>query len=136
MPKQPRINGIKALRCYTFEEAADVTGVSARTVRSWAKAGLIVMESARPILIRGDDILAFLKRQRAARKITVGSDEFFCLACRAARKPAGNTVDCRLRGERAALTAHCERCGTVLHKPVAASALPNLARTLDVTISR
>ncbi len=75
MPKRARLSRIKALRCYTIEEASDVAGVSDRTIRNWAKNGLQLLDSTRPVLIRGDDLRDYIKAQRDGRKIKTGLDE-------------------------------------------------------------
>jgi len=89
MPKQARLNGIKSYRCYTMDEAAEVTRVSPRTVRNWAKEGLRLLDCARPVLIRRDELRQFITNQRADRKVTLGLDEFYCCPCRRASKAAG-----------------------------------------------
>jgi len=136
MPKQARLSRIKAFRCYTLEEAADIVGVTTRTIRSWTKQGLQVMDSVRPALIRGDDLRAFIKGQREGRKVKTGLDEFYCLPCRAARKAAGSMADCDIVGTRAKLTALCERCDTLVTKPIEKARIPEIARILDLTITR
>lgn len=135
MPKQARLSGIKAARCYTIEEAAEVSGVSLRTIRNWAKNGLHVMDSVRPILIRGDALRDYIKAQRGGRQIQTRVDQFFCLPCRKARGAAGGMADCSITNQRATLTALCEVCETVMQKPVAVARIPEIARTLDLTIT-
>lgn len=105
MPKQARLNRIKSLHTYTVEEAAEVSGVSPRTIRNWGANGLHVMEEERPALIRGDDLRAFIQGQRKGRKSKTASDTIFCVCCRQARKPAGGMADCIVTGNRATLTA-------------------------------
>ncbi|KCV81860.1 hypothetical protein ATO10_10955 [Actibacterium atlanticum] len=134
MPKSAKITGIKSVCCYTIQEAADITGVSERTVRAWIKGGLPAMTQERPTLIRGDTLIAFIKAQRSARKTLVGPDQFFCLKCRDARKPASGLVDCEVTGERAKLTAICGVCDTIMHKPVAHTQVPMLSKVFDLTI--
>lgn len=136
MPKQARLRGIKGARCYTIEEAADVSGVSPRTIRNWGKEGLPVMDSARPILIRGDDLRAHIEGKRKANKVRTALDTFYCMACRKARPAAGGFADCTLTGDRATLTALCDHCGTLLTKPVAQAQIPKIARLIDLTIKR
>ncbi|PWJ19360.1 helix-turn-helix domain-containing protein [Jannaschia seohaensis] len=136
MPKQARLTGIKSLRCYTVDEAAETVGVSVRTVRNWIGAGLEAMDDDRPMLIRGDALQAFIRQHRARRKIKVTMDEFYCLACRAARKPAGGMADCTIREGRAMLTALCTTCETVVNKPVPVGQVPLIARRLELAITR
>lgn len=136
MPKQARLNGIKALRCYTFEEAAEITGVSVRTIRRWASNGLRLLDRSRPILIRGDDLRDFIKDQREGRKVKTAPDEFFCCRCGHARKAAGGFADCTIVGNRVKLTALCEACEGIVSKPIAKARIPEFALSLELTIKR
>lgn len=136
MPKQARLSGIKAARCYTIEEAAEVSGVSPRTIRNWASDGLRVMDGTRPALIRGDDLRTFIKSARASRKVKTRIDTFYCLRCRKEQRAAEGLADCAIKGNRATLTALCEACETVVSKPVAEARIPEIARTLDLKIKR
>lgn len=136
MPKQAKISGIKSFHCYTIQEAADVAGVSVHTIRNWSKDGLRLMHTARPVLIRGDDLRDYIKTQRENRKVPTKADEFYCVRCRATRKAAAQLADCIITGNRAKLTALCETCETVVSKPVAQAQIAQLGRTLDLTIKR
>lgn len=136
MPKQARLSGIKAFRCYTIEEAAEVSGVSPRTVRNWASDGLRVMDGTRPALIRGDDLRDHIKSKRDSRSTKTRIDTFFCFRCRKAQGAAEGLADCEIKGGRAKLTALCETCETVVSKPVAKARIPEIARTLDLKITR
>lgn len=135
MPKSANLSGIKSLRNYTIMEAAAVVAVSERTIRLWIKQGLPAMANERPTLVRGDALIAFIKSQRKARKKPVAQDEFYCLKCRAARKPAGRFVECELNGQRARLSAICETCDTIMHKPIAQTRLSSLAEVFDLTLN-
>ncbi|MEM7720205.1 MAG: helix-turn-helix domain-containing protein [Pseudomonadota bacterium] len=132
MPRSARINAIKSLRCYTLAEAGDVTGVSTRTISTWIKKGLPVMKDQRPHLIRGDDLKAFIRDRRRARKTKIALDQFYCLSCRDARDAAGGFAEHRIDGDRVMLRAICVACGNVMNKPVAMSRLPQLAGRLDL----
>jgi hypothetical protein len=136
MPKQARLSGIKWFRCYTIEEAADVSGVSTRTVRNWASDGLRVMDDTHPVLIRGDDLRNYVKSKRANRSIKTRIDTFYCVRCRKAQRAAEAMADCEIKGGRVKLTALCEVCGTVVSKPVAEANIPGIARALDLKVVR
>lgn len=136
MPKQARLNGIKSLRCYTIEEAAEVTGVSPRTIRSWIKRGLQVLDGERPHLIRGDRLSAHIRAQRSSHRVRLRDDQFYCVRCRKPRTAAGKLAECTVTHDRAALIALCSACGTVLTKPVALARLPVLRSLFDLTIRR
>ena len=132
MPKHPRLNRIKSLHSYTINEAAEVSGVSPRTIRNWAANGLRLMQDDRPALVRGDDLIAFIKGQRQQRKQSLALDRFFCLRCRAPSAAAGGLAECTQHGARFTLIAICEVCETILRKPVARADLPKLWGVLDI----
>jgi transposase len=134
MPKSAKLSGIKSLRCYTIPEAAGVSGVSDRTIRTWIKQGLTAMSDERPTLVRGDALVSFIQGQRQGRKSRLSPDEFYCLKCREARKPAGGLVDCEKDGTRAKLTALCETCDTLMYKPIAHERVAILTDVFDVTL--
>lgn len=136
MPKLARLSGIKSFRTYKIDEAAEVSGVSPRTIRNWAANGLHILDDERPVLIRGDDLRDFIKGQREGRKVGVAPDAFYCCRCREARNAAGGVADCNITGKRVTLTALCETCETVVTKPIAEALLPEIARTLDLKITR
>jgi len=134
MPKSAKLSGIKSLRCYTISEAADVSGVSDRTIRAWIKQGLTAMTDERPTLVRGDVLISYIQVQRQGRKSRLSPDEFYCLKCREARKPAGGLVDCEKDGTRAKLTAMCEVCDTIMHRPIAQERVAALNDFFDLTL--
>ena len=135
MPKAATLSGIKSLQTYTIQEAAGITGVSERTIRDWIKAGLDAMANERPTLVRGDAMIAFIKGQRSSRKKRVPKDAFYCLKCRAPRKPAGDFVDCQVNGNRAKLIGMCEVCETLMHKAIALDHLTDIKRHFEVSMS-
>ncbi|SMY09955.1 helix-turn-helix domain-containing protein [Flavimaricola marinus] len=136
MPKKARLSGIKAFRTYTINEAAEVSGVSPRTISNWVKGGLSVLDDERPVLIRGDDLRDYIKSQRSERSRKTRLDTFYCVRCKAQRAAAAAMADCDLKHGRARLTALCESCGTVVSKPVAEAKITELGRTLDLRIER
>jgi len=136
MPKQAKLNRIKAFQSYTIQEAADIAGVSDHSIHNWGKNGLRMMDAARPTLIRGDDLRDYIKAQRSKRKSPTEPDTFFCVVCKRPRHAAANMADCTIIGNRATLTALCATCETIVSKPVAKSSVTALARILDLTIKR
>lgn len=136
MPKQARLSGIKSYRTYTIKEASEVSGVSPRTIRNWITAGLPVMDAERPVLVRGDDLREFIKGQREGRRVKTEPDEFYCVCCRKSRKAAEGFADCTIIGRRVKVTAFCEVCETVVSKPIIEALIPEIARTLTLTIKR
>lgn len=134
MPKQARVNRIKSYRCYTLQEAAELVGVSKRTLRNWSKDGLQLFNCQRPVLVRGDDLRNYLLERRQSNRVKTELCEFFCLKCRDGRSAYGAMADCEITDNRAMLTALCGTCGTVMCKPVSLTHLPEIGRNLDLTI--
>lgn len=132
MPKSATLSSIKSLRTYTIPEAADITGVSDRTIRDWIKQGLPALAEERPTLVRGDALITFIKSQRTSRKQHVPQDSFYCFRCRAPRKPAGGFVDCEVYGNRTKLIGICEACETLMHKAVSRDRLPEIEKRFDL----
>uniref|UniRef100_UPI00260414B1 hypothetical protein n=1 Tax=uncultured Mameliella sp. TaxID=1447087 RepID=UPI00260414B1 len=73
---------------------------------------------------------------RKSRSVKTRIDTFYCVRCREERHAAGSVADCEIKGGRAKLTALCETCETVVSKPVAKARIPEIARTLDLKITR
>lgn len=134
MPKQARVNKIRALRCYKVHEAAEVSGVSPRTIRNWVNAGLRIMQNEHPALVRGDDLIAFIKSQRTQRKHRLALDQFYCVRCRCPRMAAGNFAELQKVDDRLTLIAMCEDCETILRKPIARADLLKLRGLLELGI--
>ena len=82
MPKKYSPKTIKSKRSYTYREIASHYKIHVRTVQSWRKDGLKIMELSQPYLVMGSDLICFLKSRQADRKIFLKSDEFYCLICR------------------------------------------------------
>ena len=57
-------NRIKIHRLYTVIEVSETLGVHPRAVRNWIRAGLIVVDDKRPLLIHGADLKVYLKQKR------------------------------------------------------------------------
>lgn len=111
MARQYKVNRIKLHRNYEVEEAAELLGVSAQTVRQWIKDGLPALTERRPYLILGWELREFLAAREAARKHPLGPGEFYCLSCKVARKPAyGMTERVVSSDGRAMLKGFCEAC--------------------------
>lgn len=136
MPKQARLSGIKSYYCYTIQEAADLVGVCPRTIRNWTHDGLHVLDMSHPPFIRGDDLREYIKAQRLSRKVKTALCEFYCLRCRNSRIPAGAMADCKIKDDKAMLTAICNVCEALMCKPVSLMRLPEVHAKLDLTIKR
>lgn len=127
------VQRVKQAATYDVAEMATLLGTPRNTVRRWLKDGLQPIDDARPVLVRGAELKAFLTRRQKARQHTCAPDEFFCFRCRAPRRAAAGMVDVRHRTDTiAALTGLCATCGTTMHRTVRRVALPSLAETYDL----
>jgi len=69
-------------------EIADVYCVHVRTVQSWHSNGLKHLEgSNNPYLILGKDVKEYLIKEQQKKKVTLKSNEFYCMKCKKAVVP-------------------------------------------------
>ena len=124
---------VRAARSYTVQEAAETLGVSVGTVRGWVRQGLRLLNGQRPFLILGSDIRTFLETRRAKGKVSLASDELYCLTCKAPRRPLGMMVDGhRQTAKTARMVGLCEACGGTCNRMINAAALPRIKKIFDV----
>lgn len=134
MARRPNGRAIKKHRNYTVDDVARTLKVSKGTVRRWLKAGLPALTDQRPTLILGSDLIAFLDGRKPARQ-TCQLHQGFCFSCRAPRDPAFGEVEIRPKTKTTAMMrALCDRCSTVMHKPVSVARLPELRAKVTVAI--
>ncbi len=81
MSKRVSARLVKKNRQYTYDEAADVLGVTPQTVRSWRASGLEVLDDQKPHLILGAAIKEFLANRSTKTKRTLADDQFLCMSC-------------------------------------------------------
>ena len=102
---------VKRLRTYDVREAADATGATTQTVRKWLQEGLAPVPGIRPAIVRGADLIAFLKSREAARKRPCGPGRLYCLRCKAPSDPAFGELeywpDTAITGSLKGLCATC-----------------------------
>ena len=116
-------NRIKERHTYTFAEISEDLKVHPRTVQSWHKQGLKVLdETSRPYYVYGEDLKKFLIVKRQKQKHPpLKTGEFFCTKCQGARKsrPENLTFEITTRklgktSKQASIRGICEVCGQPL----------------------
>ena len=136
MPKRLAIRSVKTSRTYTIDEAAELTGVSIGTVRSWVKSGLPIMTAKRPFLILGDALRNFLQDRRAKSKTYLQADQLYCLGCKAGRRPLGLMVDVYFQTTKTArLTGLCDTCGGTCNRMISRAKLDQFAEIFDLAFN-
>ena len=122
---------IKIHNQYTYEQAADVLGVSVQTVRLWRKSGLPVLDSQKPHLVLGFALRNFVDKRANKPERRLARDQFLCMACNAPRRAYGGIADylpyTATRGRLEALCEVCERpCGKFASPTLCAELAPFL----------
>jgi excisionase family DNA binding protein len=118
---------VKIHRTYTVDEMARLFGAHRNTVRAWLRDGLSAVDRRRPVLVRGQDLVSFLRARRAANKRPCRPGEIYCMKCREPRSPAGGLLAYQpMTCTGGNLVGRCPQCGTRMFRRV------NLARLADV----
>jgi hypothetical protein len=82
MAKTYNLSRIRNKRSYSFRELADCLNVHIRTVQSWYKSGMPIIEGSQcPYIIIGSDAKSFLKTLQNSRKATLKKGECYCVSC-------------------------------------------------------
>ena len=134
---KPRANPrlAKIHRNYTVEEIATLFGVHRNTVRQWIKAGLLVVDQRRPVLVLGAALADYLRIRRTVNKRPCRSGEIYCLRCREPRVPAGTDVRYHpLTPTQGNLVGICSSCSTGLFRRVSAANLGQFEGVLRITL--
>jgi hypothetical protein len=92
-------------------------GVHRNTVKNWIRKGLETIQVGATILILGDELRAFLTRQRGKRRVRCPPGSMFCMKCRDARHPdQGLTELAPLTPTTVNLRGLCPECGSMMHR--------------------
>lgn len=133
MARRHNLRRVKIHRSYTTSEAAKLLGVVKLTVIRWIDTGLPVIERKRPLLIHGSDLRAFLQA-RLPSKQPCRPGYFYCLRCRAPRRPAFDEAEFRPTTTRTGmLEGLCPDCGSMIYRAARTSSLAAAVGDLVVT---
>jgi hypothetical protein len=125
---------VKIHRTYTVEEMATLFDTHRNTVRGWLDKGLTTIDQHRPLLVRGQVLVDFLKFRRAANKRPCRPGQIYCVSCREPQTP----VDARaayqpLTPTVGNLVGICPHCGSRIFRRVNLAKLTHVAGHLYVT---
>lgn len=108
---------IRSAVTYSVNEIVELLDVHPNTVRRWLRADLRSIDNARPLLVLGAELIAFLRKMRSERRHRCLPNEFFCFRCRLPRRPCPGSVTIEFRNKRLlALHGLCEVCGTRVNR--------------------
>ncbi len=132
--RHPNNRRVKIHRSYTVDEIARLFGIHKNTVRQWLKSGLPTIDSRRPTMARGADLIAFLRMRRAAKKRRCLPGQIYCVCCRDPKFPAGRMVEYQpIAPKIGNLTAICPDCGCLINRRVNLAKLDQVRGEMDIT---
>lgn len=115
--QKPDLRRIRPTKTYTIDQLANVVGKSAATLRRWIRAGLPVLDDARPTLIDGAEAKAWLRIWLERRKHACQLDQLYCCRCRRPRHPRPGSVLIAGNNEKTlTVKAVCADCGAGMRK--------------------
>jgi len=133
MAKRASWRLVKIHRSYTVDEISRLLGVCKATVRRWMKSGLVAMHECKPALVKGADLIDFLKsRSRTERKCAL--DECYCFTCRTPKKIAFAEAEIYFsESNNPNMRGLCCTCSKLMFKRVSKRKLTELSTTLRLT---
>jgi hypothetical protein len=124
---------VKIHRTYTVAEVAAL-GVHKHTVRRWIAAGLPTTDAKRPLLVNGAELRAFLRQREPVRQ-KCGPGEFYCLRCKAPKRPAFDLADYSpCAPSRGLLSGFCSTCETPIYRAVSLATIEQKLGDLKVAL--
>ena len=117
--RHPNHRLVKIHRNFTVEEIAKLFGAHRNTVRQWIKRGLPTIDTKRPMLILGRDLVEFLQARRLKNRRICNPGEIYCVRCRVPRNPAGDMADYQqLTATLGDLIGICPCCESMMYRRV------------------
>lgn len=126
---------VKYWYAYTVEDISALYSkltLHPQTIRGWVKNGLNTIDSGKPALIYGNDLIVFLKSQNSKNKCKTAFDEMFCMKCKDARNLFQRKAAIKPKAKNLFVSGHCRECKTVMFKSYKMNDLPKLKRTFLV----
>lgn len=135
MARRVSARRVKVHSQYTYEQAADLIGVSVQTVRLWRRSGLQVLDSQKPHLILGFALKDFLNKRASKPERRLARDQFLCMACNGPKRAADGIADYRpYTDTRGRLEVLCESCLGLCGKFASLALCAELAPVLKITM--
>jgi hypothetical protein len=134
---RPDHRRVKRNRSYSIEEVARLLGVHKNTVRAWIRDTLQPVDRTRPQLIRGVDLIDFLKRRRILNKRPCGPGQIYCVPCRTPQVPACEMADYVAKTDRTgSLSGLCPKCERMIYRTISWARFEEACGTLEVRIMK
>jgi hypothetical protein len=111
------VRRVKATWPYTVQEVAELFGIHKNAVLRWLKDGLEANKEQRPFLIRGEELIRFLKARQSRKRCKCAITEFYCFKCREPRRAYLGIADIAIESTtRLRVSSLCAVCGTPINK--------------------
>lgn len=91
-------------------------GLHPQTVRKWVKDGLPTIDTGKPTLIYGNDLIVWLKEKNQANKHKTGFGEFYCMSCQDARPIFQNRIVVIQKAQFLQVQGVCRECKSRMFK--------------------
>jgi len=129
----------KRVRYWDVYDTDDICAVFAdkrlhpQSVRKWIKnGGLKAIDSGKPALIYGNDLIVFLKKQNTKNKCVTAFDELFCMTCKDARPILKNKITMTQKAHLVAVSGLCRICKNKMFQNYKLADIPKLIKKFSV----
>lgn len=131
--RHPNHRRVKIHRSYTVTEVTETLGIHKNTVRNWLKTGLVAIDSKRPTLISGKDLVTFLQNRKQKSKQQCGPGELYCVRCRAPRQPVKHKAEYLPDNDKVGnLRGGCPVCDAIMNRRVSLVKIKVVCGNLDI----
>lgn len=118
---------------YTLREISELFEVHIRSVRNWVNEGLPLIDTIRPYMVHGSELISFIKKKQSKRKHKCKPNEFYCLKCSVPKTPLNSTIDIKfITSTKLSLEGVCSCCGTKIFRFGLVKNLPEYTKTFVV----
>lgn len=98
MRRRYNTNLISGNRCYTPNEICKALDLHTATIYRWMNNELPIFCPGTPNLIKGSDLILFLKKHNSKECVDLKLPEFYCMGCRKPHLPLDNKISIRRNG--------------------------------------
>jgi hypothetical protein len=133
-----RIYSLKSIKywyCYTVDEVCRLYAkerLHPQTVRGWIRDGLKVIDSGKPALIYGNDLVQFLGKMNERNKCKTQFDEMFCMGCKDAKPFYQKRIALAQKENRVHAKSICRTCHSAMYKSYKLDDVPAIQRAFHV----
>jgi len=115
--RKPDFRKIRPTKTYSVPEVAETLDRIPSTIHGWIRNGLPTLDTRKPPLINGSDLMAWLQAKWKARKHPCGIDQLYCCKCRQPRMPVNGSASIALRNDKTIwVKGRCSACGTPMRQ--------------------